>query len=81
MVIELRLSASNPPTLSERERTLQMRLHHVFFELDAFVRDLKANAKIAGPRTRKYHEFFSASLEAQISKIKLDLQKINYFEP
>ena len=63
-----------------RTRTLEMRLQFIFLELDAYLRDLRANAKLTGPRTYKYHEFFARDLEEKLKAIQNALPTVNYLE-
>jgi hypothetical protein len=61
-------------------RTLKMRLDHVFFELETFIRDERADAKLRGPRLRPHIEFWIKQLEVKLTEIRSDLEKINYVE-
>jgi hypothetical protein len=57
-----------------------MRIDHIFFELDSFIRDVRANAEIALPTTKKYGRFFAKELETRVAAIRSELTKINYEE-
>lgn len=61
-------------------RTQKMRLDHVFFELDSFIRSERADAKLRGPRLRPHIEFMLKQLEKKVEQIRGQLEKINYLE-
>lgn len=57
-----------------------MRIDHIFFELETFLRDQKAHAKLRGPRMRYNFEYCNGRLEAKIKELRESLEKINYVE-
>jgi hypothetical protein len=63
-----------------REKTLDMRIQHLFFELHTFARDLKANGRLAGPRTSKYYLSIAHQLESLLNDLYASLDKVNYEE-
>jgi hypothetical protein len=65
---------------TNREKTLEMRILHIFYRLDSHIRALKADGKLLGPRTSKYYLSQANSLQSLLNELKEELPNINYLD-
>ena len=71
---------SKPPTLSTQVKTLSMQRDHLVYAWRSEIEELRSNAKVLGPHTRKYYESCADSLEKALDAALKEMKAIRYEE-